>query len=998
MGEGTDITDADERAEETGTDGSSDEAVPKETGAERPVAAPRGRVTSGSSRELGHAPSYNFAGLLRSHLDPVERTLALELDRLARERDLGCERRFQQDLGAARASLEAALRENAELTLQLTELQCNKAHDVAAVRSRSPSKGSVAAQHMISKSSATDSDREEALDGIASLRSQRPARMSRNEESIMTLQHTGSFVMELGNPMERLKTQVDVDLESDAMDREEPSLPLENYEDPSQRIKATTRMPVWDQFFTWAEAAAGAVASAAGAVSSAAAPALRQSRSTLSKAVGATSEPGEPISPTLEVMGMPRFLDRGPGAPSPGDPSGTLGGLSRSGGRPRSGATSTALGGKSVCLGGTKEKSVVLEGPSHLKCSCGVHNPTGAAYCGACGKAMAQGRKCVQCGHVLADKALFCVKCGMRSHTRIFMADTAFAVLPAWREGLDPSQNESGTCVTRVNRASKFRNTLSMRRYDSEKERRRGSFDTKGNVMHPTCKRRMMWDLITCTLLTYEALYLPLTFLELEQPPAVIFMTWVTRLFWTVDIVLSFFTGYDRPDGEVELWWVKVAARYVRSPDGLFLDAVMVSCDWILFFLSGSSFVGAARSIKLLKALRFVRMFKMVRLVRFSQLMNKYMPQISYLSRSVVATVVVGLVRIMVLLLIANHFLACCWCWIGEESRLAGGDTWLTSYDFLLGSGIGEQYAVAFHWSLTQFVGSTDVNPRNMYERVYTISVLLIGFLVMSTVPPAITTLMTTFQAAATENNAEMRQLTHYLQDNRISQELAVRVQRAALSALRVERQATPENKVTVLAKVSGSLQTEVKYEIFSPGLLEHPFFKRLNEFYPEIFLSVCHRAVSRFTVPAQENVFEENDVPENPGMLFVLSGRLTYKSESQPAPTRVYSGSWLCEACLWTDWFYRGDCTAVVDSVVVVVDAKGFQEALLTGGLKRREAQRYAERFVLMLNEAGFDDVYDVLNMEYDAQVRQMALEVFPKIIRNGKLPSRLPSSINMS
>jgi len=605
-------------------------------------------------------------------------------------------------------------------------------------------------------------------------------------------------------------------------------------------------------------------------------------------------------------------------------------------------------------------------------CECGATLPEGAAFCGVCGKALNNGRRCHKCVRPMAPDSLFCTHCGTRSLAAAPSGQKEFSVLPAWRElaGGRGSLGSYSEVPDRPPRRKSISDTFIM-------AQTWGLYT--GRALHPTSRRRMAWDALTSLMLLYEAVTVPISFLQTDLTPTQKVMTWVTRIFWILDIPLQFCTGFDRKDGEVELRFRKVALRYLRK---LFLvDMALVFIDGALFFVDDLQVVGASRSIKILKAVRVLRVLKMVRIIRFARLSNKYVPLWRSFSRSVVATVVFGLARIVLILLIVNHFVACCWCWIGVESDDGGLDSWLISYDSMETTSITGRYAIAFHWSLTQFVGSVDVNPRNSYERIYTICVLVVGFLVMSVVPPMITTLMTQFQAAATENTAPMRQLMDYLYDNGISRELVMRVQRAAIRALRVERQKMPENKVMLLGIVSPGLQTEVKVEIFSPQLLSHPFFKRLSQAYPEAFQAVCHRAVARFTVPAMEYVFEAKDGADCTAMYMVRSGRFCYTCE-KAQNVLVNKGDWACEAALWTQWFHRGDMMALEDSVLLKVSAVELQECLNSMHMRRHEPRRYAERFVNQLNDIGFDEVTDIPDPE-SMNIRQMALEVFPRMTK---------------
>merc|ERR1712048_50255 len=107
-------------------------------------------------------------------------------------------------------------------------------------------------------------------------------------------------------------------------------------------------------------------------------------------------------------------------------------------------------------------------------------------------------------------------------------------------------------------------------------------------------------------------------------------------------------------------------------------------------------------------------------------------------------------------MIMLNHYVTCFWYYLGySRDDIA---TWLNRIDRDPFS-IFDGYAVAYHWSLTQFIGCTDVEPVNTLERMFTIIVLLFAFLVLAIVPPRITTLMTKYDGAAAENTKAVQQL-----------------------------------------------------------------------------------------------------------------------------------------------------------------------------------------------------------------------------------------------
>ena len=64
-------------------------------------------------------------------------------------------------------------------------------------------------------------------------------------------------------------------------------------------------------------------------------------------------------------------------------------------------------------------------------------------------------------------------------------------------------------------------------------------------VLRPSSFARVTWDLVGLCLICWDMMYIPVQLaFDLDQVPFTEFMFWVTLLFWTADIPLSFFTGY----------------------------------------------------------------------------------------------------------------------------------------------------------------------------------------------------------------------------------------------------------------------------------------------------------------------------------------------------------------------------------------------------------------------------------------------------------------------
>jgi hypothetical protein len=212
--------------------------------------------------------------------------------------------------------------------------------------------------------------------------------------------------------------------------------------------------------------------------------------------------------------------------------------------------------------------------------------------------------------------------------------------------------------------------------------------------------------------------------------------------------------------------------------------------------------------------------------------------------------------------------------------------TWLKAgdYDDL---DVGSGYAIALHWSLTQFIGSMEVNPVSTGERMFNVCVLMFAFLALCVLPAKITSLMTQFQITAAERSQALSQLSQFLYDQRISRYLTLRLVRAANSAMLVQSRKTPEDKIVLIGLISETLKMELHYEMYcrpesGVGGLQvgHPFFRRLQDKNVRIMQKICHCAIYPKELTDEDVLFSAGETPENPAMYVLLDGQLKYSHQ----------------------------------------------------------------------------------------------------------------------
>lgn len=546
-----------------------------------------------------------------------------------------------------------------------------------------------------------------------------------------------------------------------------------------------------------------------------------------------------------------------------------------------------------------------------------------------------------------------------------------FHVLPIWNTG---RKNLAAVCATKANRRQgpgkllkrqfeqgKGRLSVALSRASMVDAMRR-STELESTVpsrmkrcpnlfskgLHPYTTKRACWDIASLVLVVYDMIMIPMQLFEPPENLVIDIFTWTTRIFWSIDMILSFITGIVTSEGAIELRIRKIAERYVKT--WFLLDLCIVGSDWTEYIIGDSmSGKGYARAGKASRAFRIVRMLRLLRLARMREVLGLILERI----RSEKLIIVANVVKMTILLLGLAHIVACVWWGIGASSD-EDDDAWVHVHGFTRRS-LGYRYTMSLHWSLSQFAGGMDeVTPENTGERLYTITIFLLAFVVASLFVSSLTSSMTQLDIIGSKQSQELSVLRRYLYQNGISSKLALRVQRNAQHAILEQQRLMPEEAVTLLVHVSEPLRMELHFEMFSEPLSFHPWFRIYTFECPQVMRKVCHSGTSTQVVSSGDVIFNAGEIPAKPKMYFVTSGTLQYESMSG-METEVDTGNYVAEATLWTPWMHRGMLTASSDCRLCVLDSKKFQE--IAGSFHHSmvdpeiDPRAYAADFVSALN-----------------------------------------------
>jgi len=520
-----------------------------------------------------------------------------------------------------------------------------------------------------------------------------------------------------------------------------------------------------------------------------------------------------------------------------------------------------------------------------------------------------------------------------------------FQVLDVWsrrkkaRKKLGSAQfrNSGGSTSTK----NSGRN--SMTEIDSTSDRTSGSSRC---VAHPYDWKRGFWDMVSLILVIHDMAYIPLQFFDPPETSNTQAMAWFTRVFWTLDMPASFFTGFVTVDGFIELRLDRIAKRYLYS--WLALDVVIVSIDWLELAFYENSSLGLARMGKATRTFRIIRMLRLLRLARMRQVMVVLTERL----RSEKVVVIFDIIRLVVFMISFAHFVACFWYGVGVAHGEEGATTSWVYMNGLETKGLHERYAVSLHWSIAQFAGGMDeVTPEHYLERLFAIAAFLLGFVVAAWFVSSLTSSMTQLNIIGSDKTQQLSALRVYLNQNGITHKLALRVQRNAQHALVEQQRAMPESNVELLQLVSIPLQVEIHLQMYTPHLSNHPFFYEYIEVVPQVMRKVCHMGAQISSISAGDVVFSAGEIPSEPKMYVVISGMLAYNRGVEEV--KVTEREWIAEHVLWTEWVHLGDLISTVDCRLCVLDAVVFQRLAMNFDHTDSflDPAEYAAQFVATLN-----------------------------------------------
>lgn len=469
-------------------------------------------------------------------------------------------------------------------------------------------------------------------------------------------------------------------------------------------------------------------------------------------------------------------------------------------------------------------------------------------------------------------------------------------------------------------------------------------------ISFPGSPYRVMWDALGALLIAYDLVMIPMKVFGPPENVFTDFMEWLTLCFWTVNIPTSMTVGYVR-DGVTVMVPRKIALNYLRT--WFLVDLVVVVPDWV-FMVVGS---GTGVSLRMLRIIRLARTLRLIRLLKLRWLLahvNEYFVESEFLS------VVFNIVKMIILLLAINHFIACTWYAIAYfEMDYAG--TWVSVHGYEVGVDCDWYYTyfTSFHWSVTQFTpASMDVQPQNVPERVFAVLVVVFALVGFSYVVGSLTGSLAQLRSMQEDASKEFRSVRRYLRQNKVPVTLSLRVQKYVEHAWSKQKDRVNLSSIKMFDFLSEQLHNEVRLSMSVPHLSVHPLFFHLGEISTVTLHRLAFSSIGRKHFAQQDTVFFPGEVATH--LSFVVNGKLKYMRIVEESGTYhtewVDKGEdWIAEPVLWiSHWVHVGVLMAAVECELLIVQPESFSEVVRLNPQVFQVVSRYARRYVRHMNQRG--------------------------------------------
>ncbi|KAF4678076.1 Potassium voltage-gated channel sub H member 5 [Perkinsus chesapeaki] len=200
-------------------------------------------------------------------------------------------------------------------------------------------------------------------------------------------------------------------------------------------------------------------------------------------------------------------------------------------------------------------------------------------------------------------------------------------------------------------------------------------------LVWPDSPFRSTWDILLLAIILYQAFSVPviIAFPYIQLSPAYEVFEHIVTVFFIIDILVNFSTGYQKANGIIEMGAKEAALHYLK---GWFILDLIASFPyaWMMTAIGGTDSAGARgpNLLRILRVGRIARGLKLVRVLKLKSVMDELSMSLTgtALIESFIMTII-GMVKFSILVMLIAHWIACAFGMVGWELYRSGSENWI---------------------------------------------------------------------------------------------------------------------------------------------------------------------------------------------------------------------------------------------------------------------------------------------------------------------------------
>lgn len=283
----------------------------------------------------------------------------------------------------------------------------------------------------------------------------------------------------------------------------------------------------------------------------------------------------------------------------------------------------------------------------------------------------------------------------------------------------------------------------------------------------------------------------------------------------------------------------------------------------------------------------------------------------------------------------------------------------------------GYLYVISFHWTMAQFLPApTPDHPKNYTERLFTILVLLSGFVLFSSTLGSVTALITQTRKAAYTKMKQNHTIRKFFSHNLVSHHVAARVLHFGTNSNQAPGDLMTAKEVPCLQELPISLRADVLYEVHMSCISEYALLDVLDEAWHPAIKEICDCAVSDIVVVKEDLLFQFGI--KALGLRFIRAGRVCYypfaNRETEEGGKQITEPrQYLSEASLWTEWVHQGLAKVAESTRIAVIASDAFSQVIHKHPIVLKMCIEYATIFHACLANASLNGDMDDTFRSYE-------------------------------